>query len=453
MTDAIEQFVEIHADLTPIQGPTLDQYFGPWLILEDVFMQQVQAIQSMDLTAHIKQASEVAAVNQRHGDDKEFDVVRGNIALINIEGTMTKRGSSFGSSGTIFTRRQVRLANSDPDIAGLFLRIDSPGGTMGGTKDLADDIHAVTKNKPVMTFFEDTGASAAFYVGSQATVKKANASAIIGSIGTFLVVVDMSEMAAKEGIKVHVVNTGEFKGVGIPGTEITESHLAYLQERVMQGNELFLLDVSRGTNLNLTQVRQLADGRVHLAADATKLGLIDGVATMDEALDELVSLSSSRRTVSMSETIAPTVATLSELKVAFPEASAEFLVEQLGAEATIEKAMQAFNTHLQAQLTAANEAVTTANAETAQAKQEVEAALKVMPGNAADSDAIAGETVVHENAEAKWKHLIEEAMDPKQGGKDRRAAVIKVDLENPGLRDQYLKEWKPKPKQISQPIN
>ncbi len=45
-----------------------------------------------------------------------------------------------------------------------------------------------------------------------------------------------------------------------------------------------------------------------------------------------------------------------------------------------------------------------------------------------------------------WKQKIEDAMDPAQGGKDRRAAVVKVDIDNPGLREQMLEEWKPEPK-------
>ena len=455
--DTNSKEVEIHADLTPILGATLDQYFGPWLMLEERFMQQMQAIQSINLTDHIKLAA-VAPEGAKQEHEKSFDIIRGNIARINIEGTMTKRGSSFGGSGTIFNRRQVRAALNDSDVAGIFLRIDSPGGTAAGTKDLADDVFMATQTKPVMTFFEDTGASAAYYVGSQATVVRANASAVIGSIGTVLVVMDMSEMAKKEGIKVHVISTGAFKGAGAPGSEITKEQLAYFQEIITQGNELFLKDVSRGTNLNLTQVRQLADGRVHLAAEAVKLGLIDGVATMDEAIDELVSLSSTRRTVQMSETIAPTSATLSELQAAFPEASATFLVEQLGKGTTVEDANFAYNALLLSELKTANKAVEQAMQETAnareeslKAKKEAESATRNMPGNADDIDLHVGEAVVYENATAKWKELIQQAMDPEQSGKDRREAVVKVDLENPGLREQFLKEWRPQPKQVSQP--
>ena len=170
------QAVELSADLTTIQGPTLDQYFGPWLMLEDRFMHQLYALQHIDLTSHIQRAHRDTAARQEQGGS--FDTIRDNIARIDIKGTMTKRGSSLGPPGTIFHRQQVRAALNDPSVEGIFLRIDSPGGTVAGTKDLADDVFNATKSKPVMAFFEDTGASAAFYVGSQATVVRANASAV-----------------------------------------------------------------------------------------------------------------------------------------------------------------------------------------------------------------------------------------------------------------------------------
>lgn len=443
------QQIEIHADLTPIKGPTLDQYFGPWFMDEAYFMQEVQALQSIDLTAHIRQASGDPPTDAKAAE-KPFDVVRSNIARIDIEGTMTKRGSSFGPPGTIFARRQVRAAVNDPEIAGIFLRIDSPGGTMAGTKDLADDVFAATRRKPVMTFFEDTGASAAYYVGAQATVKRANASAVIGSIGVVLIVMDMSELAAKQGIKVHVISTGPFKGAGAPGSEVTESHLEYFQERINQGNELFLADVSRGTSLSISQVRELADGRVHFASRAAELGLIDGIASMDEALDELVSLTSPKRTVSMStEKVA---ATLAELKASFPDASSEFLLAQLEKDATIAEATSAFLAYQQAELAKAKAEAEQARQEAIEAKKAAEEAAKAMPGNNPMADSGDGTSVPSGTAKERWDALVESEIERLGGPEHRRQAVVNVDIQNPGLRQQWMAEWKPEPKLEQAPV-
>ena len=105
---------------------------------------------------------------------------------------------------------------------------------------------------------------------------------MIGSIGTVAVVQDMSGMAEAAGIKVHVISTGPYKGVGVPGAPVTDEQLAYLQDTVDSLNEHFLMGIRDGRNMPLGQVRKLADGRMHLAAEAKKLGLIDAVQTLDE---------------------------------------------------------------------------------------------------------------------------------------------------------------------------
>jgi len=99
-----------------------------------------------------------------------------------------------------------------------------------------------------------------------------------------------------EGVKVHVIRAGEMKGVGTPGTEITADHLADMQ-RVVDGlNEHFLAGVTSGREaLTAKQVRELADGRVYIAAEAKKLGLIDAVGSFDQALSDLQKLASKRR--------------------------------------------------------------------------------------------------------------------------------------------------------------
>ena len=437
---------ELLGDFTLCPQSDLQQYFGEWLIEESSFFQHLTVLQTMNLTAHFQQAAETKQPRAQEGR-KRFNVVRGNIALIEMEGPMTKRRQSLGPTGTAEIRRQMRLANADPDISGIFLKIDSPGGTMAGTADLADDVHAIAQNKPVMTFFEDMGASAAFFVGSQATKVRANESAVIGSIGTMLVVVDLSEMAEKEGIKVHVVKTGDFKAIGVPGAKITEPQLQHLQERVNQGNDIFLRAVERGrVDMSMAQVRAVADGKVHLAAQAAELGLIDGVATLDAALDELVSLSSSRKAVSMSETTAaPQAATISELRVAFPQASDSFLLSQIEKGATLDDAMKAFVVVQQAALDAAE--AKAAEAQAAQQAAEAKAAeaeKKVaMPGNQlAEETAEEGQESWSDDPVKFWHDRAQELM---ANGTPRDEAYVRVDASYPGLREAMLAARKPQP--------
>ena len=102
-----------------------------------------------------------------------------------------------GSPSTIEARRQIREAVADDEIGAILLHVDFPGGTIAGTKELADDVAAVAKQKLTHSFIEDQCASAALWVASQSAQVFANETAMIGSIGTLSVIHDLSAMATK----------------------------------------------------------------------------------------------------------------------------------------------------------------------------------------------------------------------------------------------------------------
>ena len=215
-------------------------------------------------------------------------MVADGIAVISITGALMKQRASFSrATSTALLRRSIRSAAADRDIRGIMMVIDSPGGTVAGTGDLADDIAAAAGQKPVHAFFEDLAASAAYWVGSQANHVSANPTALVGSIGTFAVVHDLSKAADDAGIKVHVIKAGEFKGAGAPGSVVTDDQLAQMQIMVDGLNEHFLDGVASGRGMNRAQVNQLNDGRVHIAATAQELNLIDAVESFAAAFDRL----------------------------------------------------------------------------------------------------------------------------------------------------------------------
>ncbi len=207
------------------------------------------------------------------------------IAIVHINGFMDKEFSWFGTS-TVFIREMLTELAEDDSVAAIMLHVDSPGGSVSGTKELGDLIKQIdTAVKPVFGFGEDLVASAAFWAISQTRMVIVNEMAEIGSIGVVAAVTDLSEMAAMQGIKVHVVSSGGIKGAFIPGTKVTDEMLQDLQSRIDDITGFFVEAVATGRGLTETEVRKLADGRVHSAKDALKLGLVDRiVASRDEAL-------------------------------------------------------------------------------------------------------------------------------------------------------------------------
>lgn len=268
----------------------VEQYFGLWAIQEEPFRAAVAKVEGIDLTVHVAQQRARPDPSRGYQD---YSIVRDNVALIELNGPLMKYSSSLsGGTSTVAVRRQIRNAVEDEQVASILMVVDSPGGTVAGTFDLVDEVAKAAKRKPLWAYIEDLGASAAYAVASQARAVYANRTAIVGSIGTFMVIEDQSARAEKLGIKVHVIRAGQFKGAGTPGTKISDEQLAEWQRLVNEYNQFFISALAEGRRMAVARAQGLADGRVHIGESARKLGLIDGVRTLDETLDQLTGPSS-----------------------------------------------------------------------------------------------------------------------------------------------------------------
>lgn len=224
-----------------------------------------------------------------------YAVTPEGIAILPIAGPMMKGRSKYAHANTLDVRRGLRAATRDEDVGGILLLIDSPGGMVAGTQELADDVRSASDEKPVWAHGDDLMASAAYWMASQASRITANRAAEVGSIGTLAVVEDSSEQASIEGITVHVVSTGELKGAFTPGAPVTDAQLDYLRERVEELNGHFLDAVGRGRMLEGDGLGNVATGRVWGSVEARRLGLIDSVQSMDDTLLELGGVVAERR--------------------------------------------------------------------------------------------------------------------------------------------------------------
>lgn len=207
------------------------------------------------------------------------------VAHIAIRGPMMRRVpamlAAFGveATSTLEARRQVELAAADPAVKEIVLHIDSPGGAVAGTVELADAVFEARKSKNVRALGEGTVASAAFWVASQADQFEVERSTAVGSIGVFAKVLDTSALAEGAGVQVHVVRSGAHKGAGEPGTQVTEEHLSAMQSNVDQLAGMFFDAVERSRGDRISDLDAVFDGRVWFGEEATSLGLADGLTT------------------------------------------------------------------------------------------------------------------------------------------------------------------------------
>lgn len=267
----------------PLNEKCLARHSGDWAIEPNWFRVAIRQVEHN--CWRILSTEEITASTERQS---AYTIGSDGIVVIEVSGPMIKGGSKYGGANTLALRKAIRATTQDSTVEGIMLLVDSPGGTVAGTDELAQDVATAATVKPLHAHIDDLGASAAYWVASQASRISATRTSEIGSIGTLAVIEDVSEAAANEGIKVHVISTGAFKGAGVPGTPITDEHLAYLQERVNQLNETFVMSVARGRGKHVQTVKEKwGDGKVWLAGQAQEMGLIDNVESFDDAMTML----------------------------------------------------------------------------------------------------------------------------------------------------------------------
>lgn len=274
--------------------PHFDQWLGMWAIREEEFLAGHAVLMGMDLHLHMQGPDPHRARDR--ADEYGMLSVQEGVAVIALHGVLMKHQSSMqDSTSTVLARRLVREAKDNPEVQAALLHIDSPGGTVAGLQALCADVAALARAKPTVSHVENLCASAAYRAASQTSKIIASPDSLVGSIGTYGVIHDLSAAATLKGIKVHVVKAGAHKGAGVPGTEITADQIAEQQRIVNDLNESFIRDVSTGRGLSIEKTRELADGRVHMAAQAQQMRLIDGVQSFDATWTKLVALTSQRR--------------------------------------------------------------------------------------------------------------------------------------------------------------
>jgi signal peptide peptidase SppA len=388
------------------------QYSAPFAMQPAAMRAALAMLRGVDVAGHIAAVRrESADMPDRDGPDRGesqgggpeyfYTYFDGDVARVQVRGVLLKYGASLvDGPAMVWLRHDVRTLRDDPRAAAVLVEIDSPGGSVYGLDDLARDLRALAQVKPVHAFIEDLGASAAYYLASQARRINAAPSAMVGCIGTFAVIEDWSVAYETAGVTVHVLRSGVLKGAGTEGTKITEEQLAAWQKEVDFYGSMFAGMVASGRGLTSEAVAELHTGECWNATDSVTRGLIDRVAGVDETMTELRATVAAQEVKPAAAGIAmrtrdrgiaemdddnekvetpaerPAAATLAELKAAFPKSTADFREACLEAGDTVEAATRRWADTLAAQLE-------TVNAETDTLRKQLQAAKTVGVGEQA----------------------------------------------------------------------
>lgn len=271
----------------------------PWLLNPAVHKTLTEIVTAhaqggiVELEQHVK-----AAGMAENPGKKTFAIHNNSMAVIPVQGVIGRKFSNAlytsGVTSTDVLDRMIQIAAADPQIESIMIVFDSPGGMAMGTPEVGNTIKEACGKKPVMAYCDGQCGSAAYWMAAQADVIYAMPSADVGSIGAYLAVLDQHRAAELAGLKVKLFTGGAtYKGMGYPGTELTKEQEAILEQRVKKLSDDFKAAVCSGRGRTIDC--KAMEGQSFNSADALANGLIDGVATWDQALRDLQSLTQSRK--------------------------------------------------------------------------------------------------------------------------------------------------------------
>lgn len=172
----------------------------------------------------------------------------------------------------------------DDTIKAIVLRIDTPGGAVGPSQEIFQEVRRTVESKDIITSMGTVAASGGYYIAAGTTGIVANPGTITGSIGVLMGYTDLQEVFRKIGLKSVVVKSGEYKDMGSPMREMTENELGVLQDFVDQIHQQFVRDAALGRNMDPEKIALLADGRIFTGEQAKYFGLIDRLGNLEDAI-------------------------------------------------------------------------------------------------------------------------------------------------------------------------
>jgi protease-4 len=239
------------------------------------------------------------ALGGQHGDYKE-KVIEGDpsaeakIAMIDVQGVLTSEQEdsllSSKESQVVAIVEKLRLAEQDPAVKAVIVRIDSPGGDVTTSDIMYNELLAFKQRKkvPVVAAFMGVAASGGYYLASGADAIVAHPTSITGSIGVISLHVSLVGLLDKIGVKVEALKSGANKDMGSPFRNMSDEDKKLFQGLIDQFYARFVTVVTEGRKGRLTesQVRTLADGRVYTAQQALEAKLVDKIGYLVDAFAE-----------------------------------------------------------------------------------------------------------------------------------------------------------------------
>lgn len=216
----------------------------------------------------------------------------GNVALIKIHGIITTQEDEFSLDDQAASDEIIKLikkAEENPEVKAILFEINSPGGSAVASKEIADEIARVSSNvnKTTIAVIREMGTSGAYWIASSTDLIIASPLSVTGSIGVISSYLEFNKLFDKYGINYRRLVAGKYKDIGSPFRNLTDEEQKILQKQLDSVHEYFIKEIAKNRNMDVEEVRKLADGLFYLGEEAQKLGLVDVLGDKETAKDIL----------------------------------------------------------------------------------------------------------------------------------------------------------------------
>lgn len=207
------------------------------------------------------------------------------IAVVPIKGAISESGAPQGRRSSIVAA--LRHARRDRRALGVLLWVDSPGGSAEASDLIHREVVRVKERKPVVAYFGEVAASGGYYVAAHANAIVAQPLGLTGSIGVVSARVLAESLFDRIGVRTEVLRTGPYADLHSAHRALTDAERSIMNRELDAFYDSFVALVADGRGRSVEDIEPLARGRVWLAADAHRHGLVDELGGMDAALDRL----------------------------------------------------------------------------------------------------------------------------------------------------------------------
>ena len=203
----------------------------------------------------------------------------GEIALVRIQGML------MDSQNIV---RQLSNYRHNPNVRGIVLRIDSPGGAVAPAQEIYNEIMKLkADHKTVYASMGTVAASGGYYIACAANYVLANPGTLTGSIAAVMAFSNIEELTDKIGVKPIIIKSGKYKDVGSPLRGMKPEERKLLQSVVDDVHQQFVQAVAKGRGLPVSEVNEIADGRIMTGQQALTLKLVDEMGGLEKTIELL----------------------------------------------------------------------------------------------------------------------------------------------------------------------